>query len=181
METFILGNKIEVKDGQHGWAVVKFKGYTMFVNAMVVCEDTPNYCDIIAVSNAISKYAKKVQREITGHEAYDALIEEFGGAKVVCEEIEDERKKAKIDGLRNQIIRVCELCEIDLRMIRKSKRGIGLYVYAKNGKQAFVRPECDYYTLKRMIADLGYPIPYMIKHEYKDGIATGKTTRIDLV
>lgn len=91
METFILGNKIEVKDGQHGWAVVKFKGYTMFVNALVVCEDTPNYCDIIAVSDAISKYAKKVQREISAHEAYDALIEKFGGAKVVCEEIEDER------------------------------------------------------------------------------------------
>ena len=95
MEFFILGNKIEVNNGQHGWAVVKFKGYTMYVNAMVVCEESANYLDTVSVGEAITKYAKQVQREITAHEAYDALIEAFGGAKVICEAIEDEYVKAQ--------------------------------------------------------------------------------------
>lgn len=201
MEFFILRNKIEVNNGQHGWAVVKFKGYTMYVNALVVSEETANYVDTYAVGEAVTKYIKEVQREITAHEAYDALIEAFGGAKVVCDAIEDEYIKAQnesykvvaeridnlptdisVERLRGQIEALCELCEIELRMTRKGKRNSnGLYVYASNGKQAYVELGSDYHTLKRMISDLGYPIPFLVKHEYVDGVATGNKTRIDIV
>lgn len=203
MESFFFGNKTEVQNGQHGWAIVKFKGYKMYVNAMVVSEETPNYLDTVAVCEAISKYIQKVQREITAHEAYNALIEVFGGAKVICEEIEGMEHKVvitqnesqckvsnaidklpteiPIERLRGQIESLCDMCDIDLRMIRKRPTREGLYVYATNGKQGYVELGSDYYTMKRMIVTLGYPIPFLVKEEYVDGVATGKTTRIDLV
>lgn len=86
-----------------------------------------------------------------------------------------------VERLRGQVESLCDLCEIDLKMTRKRPNGKGLYVHATNGKRAYVEIGSDHYTLKRMILELGYPIPFLIKHEYENGEPTGITSRIDLV
>jgi hypothetical protein len=82
MELCGFGNMIEIKDTGCGIAQVTIDNKSLAVQCLVISSISTNYADIWKVSDVCRNLMSKLERKLSLHEVKQALVVNFGIARV---------------------------------------------------------------------------------------------------